>query len=189
MPKSKTEWDRLYVRVESRLGWSNYHAWTDGMELEFTGSTDGYRKDVEEILSRMIRAPKEPPPKVVEAAKLVFGHFEGYLRHADVLGDDMISTAVRFDELSDPYISTLYMTLATRRIDILDRVGSEGLGPAEPGWEVIIDVEYEGYDGKSGEGKHRITRKLAFKGRIDPNVVWEEFLRIVRHAVNALPTE
>jgi hypothetical protein len=159
------------------------------MELEFIGTTDGYRKDVEEILSRMIRAPKEPPSKVVNTAKLLFGHFEAYLRHADVLDDDMISTAVRFDELSDPYISTLYITLATRRIEILDRVSNGGLGPAEPGWEVIIDVEYRGYDGHSGEGRHRITRKLMFKGRIEPDRVWEELMRIVRHAVNALPTE
>jgi hypothetical protein len=79
----------------------------------------------------------------------------------------------------------------TRQIEILDRVGSDGkdLGPAEPGWEVIIDVEYRGYDGYSGEGQHRVMRKLTFKGRIEPNVVWEELVRAVRYAVNALPTE
>jgi hypothetical protein len=32
-------------------------------------------------------------------------------------------------------------------------------------------------------------RKLTFKGRIEPNVVWEELVRVVRYAVNALPTE
>ena len=184
-------WDRLYVRVESRSGWSNYRAWTNGMELEFSGSTDGYRKDVEEILRRMIRAPREPPPRVLKAAKLVYEHYEAYLRHVDVLGGDMISTAVDFDEPDDPYTSTVYIGIVTRQIEILDRVVSDGkdLGPAEPGWEVVIDVEYRGYDGYSGEGQHRVTRKLIFKGRIEPNMVWEELMRVVRHAVNALPTE
>jgi len=193
MPKGVTasEVDRLYVRVESRSGWSNYHAWTDGMELEFSGSTNGYRKDVEEILRRMIRAPREPPPRVLNAAKLVYEHYEAYLRHIDVLGGDMISTAVDFDEPDDPYTSTVYIGIVTRQIEILDRVVSDGkdLGPAEPGWEVVIDVEYRGYDGYSGEGQHRVTRKLIFKGRIEPNMVWEELMRVVRHAVNALPTE
>ena len=185
-------WDRLYVRVESRSGWSNYRAWTNGMELEFSGSTDGYRKDVEEILRRMIRAPREPPPRVLKAAKLVYEHYEAYLRHVDVLGGDMISTAVDFDEPDDPYTSTVYIGIVTRQIEILDRVvsdGKENLGPAEPGWEVVIDVEYRGYDGYSGEGQHRVTRKLVFKGRIEPSVVWEELMRVVRYAVNALPTE
>jgi len=172
----------LYVRVETHSGWSKYYAWTNG--IEFSGSTDGYRKDVEEILRRMIRAPREPPPKVVNTAKLVFEHFEAYLRHIEVLGDDMIGTAVDFDEPDDPYKSTLYIEMATRRIEIL-----EDHGLAEPGWEVIIDIEYRGYDGHSGEGQHRVTRKLVFKGRIEPNVVWEELMRVVRYAVNVLPTE
>ena len=187
-----SEGDRLYVWVETHSGWSNYRAWTDGMELEFSGSTNGYRKDVEEILRRMIRAPREPPPKVVNTAKLVFERFEAYLRHIEVLGDDMIGTAVDFDEPDDPYSSTLYIEMTTRRIEIFDRVvsdGKEDLGPAEPGWEVVIDVEYRGYDGYSGEGQHKVTRKLMFKGRIEPNVVWEELMRVVRRAVNALPTE
>jgi hypothetical protein len=135
----------------------------------------------------MIRAPREPPEVVVKTAKLVYEHFEAYLRHLGIFGDDFVGTAVDFDEPDDPYSARLYIEMVTRHIEILDLKSSEG--KAEPGYEVVISAEFRGYDGHSGEGEHRVTRKVVFQGRIDPNVVWTELMRVVRHAVNALPEE
>jgi hypothetical protein len=184
------EWDRLYVRVDSRSGWSHYRAWANG--IEFSGETAAYAKEVEEILRRMIKAPWEPPEVVVRTAKLIYEHIEHYLQHIDVMGDDFIGTAVDYEDPEAPYASfTLYIEVETQRVHIIDRVvsnGKERLGPAEPGWVVTYIMTYEGYDGYDGHGKHVVKRSVGFKGRVDPNVVWSELMRVVRHAVNAMPT-
>jgi hypothetical protein len=184
------EWDRLYVRVDPRSGWSRYYAWANG--IEFSGHTIGYAKEVEEILRRMIKAPWEPPEVVVKTAKLVFDHIEHYLRHIDVMGDDFIGTAAEYDDPEAPYASfTLYIEVETKQVFIIDRTvsgGKEVLGPAEPGWVVTYNIKYKGYDGYDGLGEHRVKRRVGFKGRVDPNVVWNELMRVIRHAVNAMPT-
>jgi len=178
--------DRLYVRVVSHSGWSSYRAW--GRDIEFKGTTLGYRYDVLKILRRMVRAESEPPEVVVRTAKLLFEHIEAYLRHIDVLGDDLVGTAVEYQGPS-PYSSfTLFIEVGTKQVDVMDYVG-EVLEPAEPGWLVTTTATYEGYDGSDGNGRHTVRRKLLFKGRVDPDTVWRELLGTVRHAVNALPTE
>jgi hypothetical protein len=181
----------LCVRVETHSGGSKYYAWGDG--IKFSGFVNGYAGDIEKILRRMIKAPQEPPPKAVNTARVVFEHFEAYLRHIGVIGgDDFVGTSVELDEPDDPFKATLYIEMTTRQIVVFDRIVSDGkldLGPAEPGWEVVIEAEYRGYDGVDGEGQHRVVRRLVFKGRIDPNVVWGELMRVVRHAFNALPEE
>jgi hypothetical protein len=184
------EWDRLHVRVDPRSGWSRYYAWTGG--IEFSGYTPGYAKDVEEILRRMIIAPWEPPDTIIRTAKLVFEHVEHYLQHIDVLSDDFIGTAVDYEDPEAPYASfTLYIEVETKQVFIIDRIvsgGKEVLGPAELGWVMTFIANYEGYDGFGGDSKHKVKRRVGFKGRVDPNVVWSEMMRVIRHAVNAMPT-
>lgn len=199
MPKDKavaencglSEWNRLYVRVTPYSGWSKYRAWTDG-GLEFRGTTLGYSQHVDEILSRMIRMPAEPPEVVVKTARMLFEHFEAYVRNVKVLGDDFVGTAVEYKDPDSPYRDfTLYMEMETLQVDIMDRVvvGNEvDLGPNAAGWLVTIKATYDGNDGY-GIGKHVVTRKVLFKSRIDTDVVWCELMRTVRRAVNALPTE
>jgi hypothetical protein len=170
----------LYVRIEA---YGRYRAWSkDG--IEFRGNTVGYAKDVEEILRRMVRAEADPPEAVAKTVKLLFEHVEAYLRH-NVLGDDYIGTAVEYSP--GPHVSCmLRIEVETVRVDVMMVDGGDG--PAEPGWLVTIKATYEGYDG-SGEGRHRVTRKLVFKGRVDAGVLWSELMRVVRRAVNALPPE
>jgi hypothetical protein len=185
----------LYLRVVSHPGWSNYRAW--GIDnrgiIEFRGTTGGYTKDIEEILRRMVKAPWEPPEVVVRTAEMLFEHFEAYLRHVDVYDDDFVGTAVEYKDPESPYRSfVLHMAISTIQVDVMDRVVTEGgevLGSAEPGWVVTISCEYRGYDGVDGEGKHLVRRKIAFRGRINPEVVWAEMMRVVKYAVNALPSE
>jgi len=185
-----SERDRLYVRVVSHPGWSTYRAWGDG--IEFKGTTLGYRNEVLKILRRMVRAKAEPPEVAVSTAKLLFEHIEAYLRHTDVLGDDLVGTAVEYNGRS-PYSGfTLFIDVSTKQVDIMDHLvsgGGEDLGPAEPGWLVTVTATYEGYDGSDGNGRHTVRRRALFKGRIDPDAVWRELLATVRRAVNALPTE
>jgi hypothetical protein len=187
-----TEWDKLYVRVDPRSGWSHYRAWASGIGIEFSGATLGYAKDVETILRRMIKAPWEPPDVVVRTAKLVFEHIEHYLRHVDVMGDDFIGTAVDYEAPDAPYASfTLYIDVETQRVQIMDLAVSNGkvdLGPPELGWVMTFIAKYEGYDGYGGDGEHEVRRRVGFKGRVDSNVVWNEMMRVIRHAVNAMPT-
>ena len=181
-----TEWDRLYIRVDTRSGWSHYRAWANG--IEFSGKTAAYAKEVEEILRRMVKAPWEPPEVVVRTAKLIYEHIEHYLKHIDVLGDDFVGTAVDYRDPEAIWASfTLYIEVETQQVYIIDRIG-ERLGPAESGWVVTYIITYEGYDGYDGHGEHVVKRRVGFKGRIDPNVVWNELMRVVRHAVNAMPT-
>ena len=117
--------------------------------------------------------------------KLLFEHVAAYLRHVNVLGDDFIGTAVEYNPRS-PYASyTLYIEVETLRVDVMMVDGRDG--PAEPGWVMTFIAKYEGYDGY-GDGKHEVRRRVVFK-RIDPNVVWNEMMRVVKHAVNALPPE
>jgi hypothetical protein len=185
----------LYLRVVSHPGWSKYRAW--GIDnrgiIEFRGTTGGYAKDIEEILRRMVKAPQEPPEVVVRTAKMLFAHFEAYLRHINVYIDDFVGTAVEYKDPESPYRSfELFMEMRTARVDVMDRVVTESgevLGPAEPGWVVVISCEYRGYDGVDGGGNHVVTRKIAFRGRINPEVVWAEMMRVVKYAVNALPSE
>jgi hypothetical protein len=140
----------------------------------------------------MIRAPWEPPDVVVRTAKLVFEHIEHYIRHIDVLGDDFIGTAVDYEDPEAPYASfTLYIDVETQRVQIMGLTVSDGkvdLGPAEPGWVVTYIMKYEGYDGYCSDGEHEVRRRIVFKGRIEPSVVWNEMMRVIRHAVNAMPT-
>jgi hypothetical protein len=184
------DWDKLYVRVDPRSGLSHYRAWANN--IEFRGATLGYAKDVETILRRMIVAPWEPPDVVVRTAKLVLEHIEHYLRHIDILGDDFIGTAVDYEDPEAPYASfTLYIEVETQRVQIIDITESGGrvdLGTAEPGWVMTFIAKYEGYDGYDGDGEHEVRRRVGFKGRIDPDVVRNEMLRVIRHAVNAMPT-
>jgi len=183
-------WDRLYVRVTPRSGWSTYRAWGEG--IEFRGTTLGYANDVEDILRRMVRAKRPPEDVVVKTATLLFEHIQMYLKHIDVLGDDHIGTAVEYEDPESPYRSyTLYIEVSTQRINLMDRVmidGKEDLGPVEPGWLVTIIATYKGNDG-NGIGEHTVKRKLVFRNRIDPEVLWGEMMRTISYAVNALPTE
>ena len=184
------EWDRLYVRIDTKSGVSRYRAWANG--IEFRGSTAGFAKDVEKILRRMIKAPWEPPEVVVRTAKLVYEHIEHYLKYIDVFGDDFVGTAVDYRDPEAIWASfTLYIEVESLQVHIIERVvnnGREDLGPAEPGWAMTFMARYEGYDGYDGHGEHEVRRRVVFKGRIDPNVVWNEMMRVIRHAVNAMPT-
>ena len=179
----------LYVRVETG-GWTRYRAWSRDGSIEFRGTTIGYAKDVEEILRRMVRAEAEPPEVVVRTARLLFDHIETYIRRG-VLGDGFVGTAVDY-EAESPYASyTLRIEVETLRVYTMSRVavgGGENLGPAEPGWLVTIKATYEGYDGY-GEGRHTAKVKMLFKGRVDTDVLWGEMMRVIKHAVNALPPE
>jgi hypothetical protein len=180
------EWDRLYIRVNPRSGGSHYRAWANG--IEFRGVTSAYPKEVEEILRRMIKAPWEPPEVVARTAKLIYEHIEHYLQHIDVMGDDFIGTAVDYRDPEAIWASfTLYIEVETQQVGIIERVG-EDLGPTESGWVMAFIAKYEGYDGYDGDGEHEVRRRVGFKGRVDPNVVWTELMRTVRHAVNAMPT-
>jgi hypothetical protein len=186
-----TEWDRLYLRIQSKPGVSKYRAWGNG--IEFRGEILGYRKEVLQLLRRMVIAKAEPPDVVVKTAKLLFEHIEAYLRHDHIFGDDFIGTAVDYEDPESPYRSfTLYIEAVTQHIDIMDHIVTdkgEDLGRAEHGWLVNIMATYEGYDGGNGEGKHMVKRKLVFNGRIDADLLWRELLTTVRRAVNALPWE
>jgi hypothetical protein len=185
------EWDRLYVRVDTRSGWSRYRAWANGIGIEFSGVVNGYAKDVETILRRMIRAPWEPPDVVIKTAKLVFEHLALYFQHMDVMGDDMIGTAVDYVDPEAWWAGfTLFIEVETQRVFTLGRAadGKEDLGPAQSGWVMTFIAKYEGYDGYSSDGEHEVRRRVGFQGRVDPNVVWNEIMRVVRHAVNAMPT-
>jgi hypothetical protein len=184
------EWDSLYVRVDTKSGVSHYRAWANG--IEFSGSTAAYAKEVEEILRRMIKAPWEPPETVTKTAKLVFEHIEHYLRHIDVFGDDFIGTATDYRDPEAIWASfVLFIEVETQRVYIIERVENNGrvdLGPSEPGWVMTFIAKYVGYDGYDGDGEHEVRRRVGFKGHINPNVVWNELMRVVRHAVNAMPT-
>lgn len=184
MAEEHTAKPELYVRIETR-GWTKYRAWSKDRSIEFRGSTVGYAKDVEEILRRMVRAEADPPEAVTKTVKLLFEHVEAYLRHADILDDDFIGTAVEYSP--GPHVScTLRIEVETLQVDVMTVDGGDG--PAEPGWVMTFIAKYEGYDGY-GDGEHEVRRRVVFKGRIDPNVVWSEMMRVVRHAVNALPPE
>jgi hypothetical protein len=194
--KSVSERNKLYVRVVPHSGWSNYYGWLNchaGGTIEFKGTTLGYREDILKILRRMVRAEAEPPEVVVRTARLLHEHIEAYLRHIDVMGDDLIGTAVDYVDPETPYRSfTLRMEVSTKQVDVMGLVasgGGEHLGPAVSGWLTAIVAEFKGYDGSDGNGRHMVRRKLVFKGRIDSEVVWRELLATVRRAVNALPTE
>jgi hypothetical protein len=184
------EWDRLFVRVDQKSGGSHYRAWANG--IEFSGVTSAYPKQVEEILRRMIKAPWEPPEVVVRTAKLIYEHIEHYLRHIDVFGDDLVGTAVDYKDPEAIWATfTLYIEVETQQVYIIERIvnnGREDLGPAESGWVTTFIARYEGYDGYDGDGEHEVRHRVGFKGRIDPNVVWMGLYRVVRHAVNAMPT-
>jgi hypothetical protein len=181
------EWDRLFVRVDPRSGGSHYRAWAN--DIEFKGVTSAYPKEVEEILRRMIKAPWEPPEVVVRTAKLVFEHIEHYLRHSDVFGDDFIGTSADYEDPEDIWASfTLYIEVETQRVYIIERTADNGIGPAKPGWVMTFIAKYKGYDGYDGDGEHEVRRRVGFKDYIDPNVVWSEMMRVIRHAVNAMPT-
>jgi hypothetical protein len=140
----------------------------------------------------MIKAPWEPPEVVVRTAKLVFEHVEHYLRHIEVFGDDFVGTAVDYKDPEAIWASfTLYIEVETQQVGIIERIvsnGREGLGPTEHGWVMTFIARYEGYDGYDGDGEHEVRRRVAFKGQIDPKVVWGEMMRTIRHAVNAMPT-
>ncbi len=185
---------RLYVRVTTHPGWSNYRAWgtCDSGDIRFKGSTGAYTKEVYEILRRMIGAPQEPPEVVVKTAKLLFEHFEAGLRYVNFTDNDFVGTAVEYDDPESPYRSfTLYMDIERQYVDVMDLIidgGKEDLRLVGPGWVVSINATYEGFDGFDGEGKHSIRLRIPFVGRIDPEMVWAELMRTIRMAVNALPT-
>jgi hypothetical protein len=181
MAEEHTAVPELYVKIEA---YGRYRAWSKDGSIEFRGSTVGYAKDVEEILRRMVRAEADPPEAVTKTVKLLFEHIEAYLRHANILGDDYVSTAVECSP--GPHVSCmLRIEIKTVRVDVIAVDGREGV---EPGWLVTIKATYEGYDG-NGEGRHSVTRKLMFKSRVDAGVLWSELMRVVKHAVNALPPE
>ncbi len=185
---------RLYVRVTTHSGWSNYRAWgiCDNGVIEFRGSTGAYTKEVYEILRRMVRAGAEPPEVVVRTAKILFEHFEAELRYVNNTDNSFVGTAVEYDDPESPYRSfTLYMDIVRQQVDVMDLImdGGEDLRLAGPGWVVTITATFEGFDGYDGEGKHTVKRRIPFVGRIDSNVTWAEMMRTIRMAVNALPTE
>jgi hypothetical protein len=193
MPKevelATSEYGKLYVRVETYPGWSTYRA--RGVGIEFRGTTLGYAKDVIDILKRMLKAEAKPPEGVVKVARLLFEHIEAYTRH-DILNDDFVGTSIEHENPESPYASyTLQIEVETLRIYLMDHVvadGREELGPDAPGWLVTIKATYEGYDGH-GMGKHVVKRRVLFKDRVDTGVLWDEMKRVIRYAVNALPTE
>ncbi len=182
---------RLYVRVTTHPGWSNYHAWgtCDSGDIRFKGSTGAYTKEIYEILKRMIAAPQEPPEVVVKTARLLFEHFESELRYVNVTDNSFVGTAVEYDDPESPYKSfTLYMDVERQYVDVVDLI-TDGVRLVGPGWVVSINTTYEGFDGFDGEGKHSIRLRIPFVGRIDSEMVWAELMRTIRMAVNALPTE
>jgi hypothetical protein len=187
---------RLYVRVATHSGWSSYRAWgvCDNGVIEFRGSTGAYTKEVYEILRRMVRAEAEPPEVVVRTARMLFEHFEAELRYANMTDNSFVGTAVEYDDPESPYRSfTLYMEIVRQQTDVMDLItmdgGKEDLRLVGPGWVVLITATYVGFDGHDGEGKHMVKRRIPFVGRIDSEVVWAELVRVIKMAVNALPTE
>jgi hypothetical protein len=185
----------LYVRVVTHPGWSDYRAWLyDGITItKFGGRTGGYVKDVEGILKRMVRAPQDPPIVVVRAAKVLYEHFKAYLKYPKLLDDDFVGTTVEYEDADSPYRSfILSMELRTVQVDVMEYTvadGVEDLGPTRPGWLVTIASEYRGYDGLDGDSRHMVKRRVLFRERIDPEVVWADFMRVIRYAYNALPSE
>ena len=139
--------------------------------FEVSGHTSD-RIFYEEIVRRIVSAPRDPPEDVYKIADLVVKH---------------VSTAVA--ELGADYVSMGMATEVAIGARLSIHIYLTYLHDDEI-WMGSIEATFDGRDGRHSEGTHVVKKRVEFAEIIDAaEALRGEIIRVARHAYNAYSKE
>jgi hypothetical protein len=159
---------KVFFKVRVGYEYTEYTAAYDGLEIE--GLTMGDKKDIRDVVRRIILAVNDLPESVVRAAILLTNHITSAVHsNAKVAWGGM---GVEFgDNESLKLGASLYYYIDD------DNEGS--------GWAGEVVATFSGYDGLMVEGTHRVAKRVDFGEEVDVVGLYRTLLRVARHAYNA----
>jgi hypothetical protein len=161
---------RVFFKVKVGSEHTEYKAVYGG--LEFEGVTMGDKKDVKDVVRRMILAYNDPPDSVNRAAILVTNHISSavYSRAKDAWA----GMAVEFGDYES-------ITLSVRLYYYIDDETEER------GWAGEAVATFSGNDGLVVDATHKVVKRLDFGENVDVVELFRLLMRVARHAYNAYP--
>jgi hypothetical protein len=162
---------KVFFKVKVGSEHTEYKAAYDG--LEFEGVTMGDKKDVKDIVRRMILAHDDPPDSVVRAAILVTNHMSSavYSRAKDAWA----GVTVEFGDYES-------IALSGRLYYYIDDETEER------GWTGYVSATFSGNDGLVVDSTHKVVKSVDFGESVDVMELFRLLMRVARHAYNAYPT-
>jgi hypothetical protein len=161
---------RMFLKVKVGSEHTEYKASYDG--LEFEGVTMGDKKDVKDVVRRIILAPNDPPDFVVKAAIMVTNHVSSaaHSRAWEAWG----GVGVEFgDDEKLKLSASLYYYIDD--------------DTNEAGWHGEVAATFSGYDGLLADSMHKVVKSIDFGESVDVVGLYRLLLRVARHAYNAYP--
>jgi len=161
---------RVFFKVKVGSEYTEYKAVYDGYEFE--GVTMGDKKDVKDVVRRMILAPAELPDYVVKAAVMVSSHISSAVTSR--AWEAWAGVGVEFgDDERLKLSASLYYYID----DDTD----------EAGWAGEVVASFSGYDGLMVDASHKVVKRVEFGPEVDVMGLYRTLLKVARHAYNAYP--
>jgi len=161
---------RVFFKVKVGSEYTEYKAVYSG--IEFEGVTMGDKKDVKDVVRRMILAHAELPDYVVKAAIVVSSHISSAITSR--AWEAWAGVGVEFgDDERLKLSASLYYYID----DDTD----------EAGWAGEVTASFSGYDGLMVDALHKVVKRVEFGPEVDVVGLYRMLLKVARHAYNAYP--
>jgi hypothetical protein len=141
-------------------------------DIQIEGHTMGDKKDIKDVVRRIILAHKELPDYVVRAAIMVTNHISSAVQSR--AWEAWAGVGVEFgDDERLKLSASLYYYID----DDAD----------EAGWAGEVVATFSGYDGLMVDAGHRVIKNVDFGPDVDVMALYRALLTVARHAYNACP--
>jgi hypothetical protein len=137
-------------------------------DIQIEGHTMGDKKDIKDVVRRIILAPNELPDYVVRAAIMVTSHISSAVHSRAWEAWAGIGVEFGDDERLKLSASLYYY--------IDDDVA---------GWAGVVVATFSGYDGLMVDASHSVIKNVDFGPDVDVVVLYRMLLAVARHAYNA----
>jgi hypothetical protein len=139
-------------------------------DIQIEGHTMGDKKDIKDVVRRIILAPNELPDYVVRAAVMVTNHISSAVHSRAWEAWAGIGVEFGDDERLKLSASVYYYI-----DDDTD----------EAGWAGEVVATFSGYDGLMVDASHRVIKNVDFGPDVDVMALYRILLTVARHAYNA----
>jgi hypothetical protein len=141
-------------------------------DIQIEGHTMGDKKDIKDVVRRIILAHKELPDYVVRAAVMVTNHISSAVHSR--AWEAWAGVGVEFgDDERLKLSASLYYYID----DDTD----------EAGWAGEVVATFSGYDGLMVDASHKVIKNVDFGPDVDVLALYRTLLTVARHAYNAYP--
>jgi hypothetical protein len=161
---------KIYLKVKISDEETQYKALYDGIQLE--GITMGDKKDIKDLVRRIILARSDPPDSVIRAAILVVNHISSAV-HSDSK-HAWAGVTMEFGDYESISLSA----------DLYYYIDDE---TEERGWAGEAVATFSGNDGLMVDSTHKVIKSLDFGEALDVMELFRVLVKVARHAYNAYP--